>query len=155
MEKLFTFIKQSRTAFIQLIDGLSLEELNHIPAGYSNNIVWNFGHIVVSTQTLCYVRTGVHADATAVKFNEAYKKGTKPSYTVSAAELAELKSLAISSIEQIELDYKQGLFDHTEAFETATYGALMQDFEEVLITTIGHDNLHFGYAAAQRKLIKQ
>ena len=83
MNEIFEFIINSRQAFIQLIDSLSIEQLNKIPDGYNNNIIWNFGHIVVSTQTLCYVRTGILTDTNAVKFNEFYKKDTRPTYTVT------------------------------------------------------------------------
>ncbi|MBB6240420.1 hypothetical protein HDC90_005096 [Pedobacter sp. AK013] len=150
---IFDFIINSRKAFIKLIDTLTIEELNKIPDGYNNNIIWNFGHIVVSTQTLCYVRTGVLKDAALVKFNEYYKKDTKPSYTVTEEEVAELKAIALESIERIKEDYANGKFSSIPPFLTATYGVQLNSIEEILITTIGHDNVHFGYAAALKKQI--
>lgn len=151
MNEIFEFIINSRKSFIQLIDGLSIEQLNKIPEGFNNNIIWNFGHIVVSTQTLCYVRTGILPDTSTVKFNEFYKKDTKPSYTVNEDEVAELKDIAIASIEKIREDYANGKFSAITPFTTATYGVQMNSIEEVLITTVGHDNLHFGYATALKK----
>ena len=154
MEKVFKFITDARKAFIQLIDELSIEELNQVPEGFNNNIIWNFGHIVVSTQTLCYVRTGIWPDKSAVKFVAAYEKGSKPIYFVNAGEVEMLKALSISTIQQIEDDYKKRAFETINPYLTATYGALLQDIEAVLVTSIGHDNLHFGYAQAQRKAVK-
>lgn len=154
MEKVFKFIIDARKAFIELLDGLSIEELNRIPEGFNNNIIWNFGHIVVSTQTLSYVRTGIWPDKFRVKFVDAYEKGSKPSYFVNASEVDTLKALSIATIQKIEEDYKQGIFESTHAYQTSTYGALLQDIEAVLVTSIGHDNLHFGYAQAQRRAIK-
>ena len=153
MNQVFDFIINSRKAFIQLIDGLTIEELNKIPDGYNNNIIWNFGHIVVSTQTLCYVRTGVLQDVASVKFNEHYKKDTKPSYTVTGEEVAELKTIALASIEKIKEDYANGKFSDITPFTTATYGVQMNSIEEILITTIGHDNVHYGYAWALKKVL--
>jgi len=153
MDQIFEFIINSRMAFIKLIDGLTIEQLNKIPDGYNNNIIWNFGHIVVSTQTLCYFRTGIWPDASAVKFNEFYKKDTKPTYTVTQAEVEELKALMLDSIESIKADYANGTFAHITPFLTATYGVQLNSIEEVLITTIGHDNVHFGYAAALKKKV--
>lgn len=155
MRTTFQFIIDARKAFISLLDELSLEELNQVPTGFNNNIIWNFGHIVVSTQTLCYVRTGIKENTSFVKYLEAYKKGSKPSYVVSAEEVAELKALAINSIEQIEADYNNGLFNNIQPYGTATFGATLNSFAEVLITTAGHDNLHFGYALAQRRTIQK
>ncbi|QXU40357.1 DinB family protein [Pedobacter sp. D749] len=151
MNEVFDFIINSRKAFIKLIDALTIEELNKIPDGYNNNIIWNFGHIVVSTQTLCYVRTGVLQDAASVKFNEYYKKDTKPAYTVTEEEVAELKAIALESIEKIKEDYANGKFSSIAPFTTATYGVQLNSIEEVLITTIGHDNVHCGYASALKK----
>lgn len=153
MKLVFEFIINSRKAFIQFIDGLTIEQLNKIPDGYHNNIIWNFGHIVVSTQTLCYVRTGILQDASTVKFNEFYKKDTKPTYTVTAEEVAELKATALESIKKIEEDYANGKFETISPFATATYGAQMNSVEEILTTTIGHDNLHYGYALALKKVV--
>jgi len=151
MNEIFEFITNSRKAFIQLLDGLTIEQLNKIPDGYNNNIIWNFGHIVVSTQTLCYVRTGILADSSSVKFNEFYKKDTRPSYTVTEQEVAELKALALESIEKIREEYSNGSFANITPFSTSTYGVEMKSIEEILITTIGHDNVHYGYAWALKK----
>lgn len=153
MNQVFDFIINSRKAFIKLIDDLTIEELNKIPDGFNNNIIWNFGHIVVSTQTLCYVRTGVLQDAASVKFNEYYKKDTKPTYTVTEEEVTELKTIALESIEKIKKDYANGKFSSITPFTTATYGVQMNSIEEILITTIGHDNVHQGYAWALKKLV--
>lgn len=155
MKETFKFIIDARKAFIQLLDELSLEEVNQIPEGFNNNIIWNFGHIVVSTQTLCYVRTGITTDTASVNYLDAYKKGSKPTYFVTAEEVADLKALAISTVEKIEEDYKKGSFQHIQPYDTATYGATLHSFADVLITTAGHDNLHLGYAIAQRRAIKK
>ena len=155
MNEIFDFIITSHKAFIQLIDGLTIEQLNKIPEGYNNNIIWNFGHIVVSTQTLCYVRTGILADANSVKFNEFYKKDTRPTYTVTIQEVEELKALALDSVEKIKEAYVNGVFAKITPFLTSTYGAEMKSIEEVLVTTIGHDNVHYGYAWAMKKGVER
>lgn len=153
MEKTFKFIRASRKVFIELIDSLSVEELNHVPGGFNNNIIWNFGHIVVSTQALCYVRGGIKSDVSSIKFFASYAKGTKPSYYVEETEIEELKALAFSTIDQIEADYKAGVFSQIAAFDTSTYQETMDNFEEVLAMSSGHDNLHLGYALALRRVI--
>ncbi|GGE25574.1 MULTISPECIES: DinB family protein [Sphingobacterium] len=153
MEKVFKFIIDGRKAFIRLIDELSLDQLNEIPEGFNNNIIWNFGHIVVSTQTLSYTRTGIREGVSWVKYVDAYAKGTKPTYYVSQEEVDDLKEIALRSIQAIEADYNAGVFKITTPYETATYGASLNSIEDVLITSVGHDNLHYGYATAQKRII--
>lgn len=154
MEQVFKFIIDSRKAFIRLIDELSIEELNKIPEGFNNNIIWNFGHIVVSTPLLCYVRTGIWPDTSAIQYVDAYKKGSKPTSFVAFEEISALKELAISTIVQLEEDYKKGVFATIEPFDTVTFGVVIDNIEELLVTTAGHDNTHYGYAIAQRRIIK-
>jgi len=153
MDNVFNFIIDTRQAFIELIDSLSVEQLNQIPAGFNNNIIWNFGHIVVSTQGLCYARTGIKSDTSFIKYLSAYAKGTKPTYNVDAEEIADLRALALSTIQHIHADYDRGGFNTITPFETSTYKTSLNSIEEVLITTVGHDNLHFGYALAQRRAL--
>lgn len=153
MENTFKFIIQTRKAFIQLIDSLTLEQLNEIPNGFNNNIIWNFGHIVVVAPALCYLRSGVHSDMAKVKYLKEYVKGSKPTYFVSQEEVEDLKALALSSIEQIENDYHAGVFNEIVPFATDTYKETMSSIEEIIQLSAGHDNLHFGYAIAQKRII--
>lgn len=153
MKEVFKFIIDARKAFIKDIESLSLEQLNEIPAGFNNNIIWNFGHIVVTTPVLCYVRTGILPDASSVKYVSAYAKGTKPTYFVTQEEVDDLKALAISTIETLEQDYNEGKLNNITPFETSTYGALLESIEDVIITTSGHDNTHIGYVTAQKRII--
>lgn len=146
------YIIRTREVFIELLDGLTLEDINRIPAGFRNNIGWNFGHMVVSTQGLCYRRTNVQPDR-EIPFESAYAKGTVPTYAITTEELATLKSQAIASIRQIEEDYQKGVFNAITPYSTATYGLEMDTIEQVLTVTLAHDNLHLGYANALKKAV--
>ncbi|MFD2743816.1 MULTISPECIES: DinB family protein [Sphingobacterium] len=154
MTEVFQFIRDSRRAFIELLDTLTLEQLNEIPAGYNNNIIWNFGHIVVSTQGLCYTRSGIRPDTNDISYFSTYAKGTKPTYFVDQAEVDALKKLAIDTIDVLQRDYEANVFADFSPFETSTYKATLHTIEDVIVTTAGHDNWHFGYATAQKRSIK-
>ena len=149
---IFENIKQTRQLFARLVDGLSVDEINTIPNGFRNNIGWNFGHIVVSTQALCYLRTGIQPDR-EVPFIATYGKGTVPTNWIGAEELNLLKAQAEETILLIEQDYAKGVFHTMTPFATETYGLEMDTIEKVLTTTLAHDNLHLGYATALRKAV--
>lgn len=154
MTEIFKFTIDSRLAFIQTIEQLSLEELNKIPEGFNNNIIWNFGHIVVSTPILCYIRTGIFANIDSTPFVDIYKKGTKPTYFVDQQEVDILKKEAISSIELLQEDYESGNMNKIDTFETSTFHSTLNTIEDVIVTCAGHDNLHYGYALAINKILK-
>lgn len=43
----------------KFIENHTLEQLNTIPAGFKNNIIWNIGHVVVTQQLLAYKLSGL------------------------------------------------------------------------------------------------
>ena len=47
-------LRQSRLNFLNLIKDYNLDALNRIPEGFSNNLIWNFGHLLVTQQLLAY-----------------------------------------------------------------------------------------------------
>lgn len=155
IKSIFASIRQTRQVFADLIHSLDVAQLNTIPQGFNNNIAWNLGHIVVTTPALCYQRSGVRPNF-QIPLQAAYRKDSKPSYPIQSTEISFLKELLEHSINQIESDYESGVFAQGFVpFSTSTYGAELNNIEEVLITTLMHDNLHLGYVQAQRRIVLQ
>jgi uncharacterized damage-inducible protein DinB len=92
-----------------LARSLSTEQLNKIPEGCNNNIAWHIGHLAVSTELLCYLRSGVQPGRIVLQADQ-YKNGTKPEAPVSAEEIAQLAERLISSIDTIRQDYEPYLW---------------------------------------------
>lgn len=152
MEYIFKYIRRNRELFLNLINGLSIEQLNKIPEGFNNNIIWNYGHAVISTEALCYLRSGVQPDI-AIPFLDKYQKGSKPEGFVSQEEINTLNELAISSLNKIEKDIVQGVFENIIPYSTATYGYEMGSIDEIITCCLAHEALHLGYAMAQRRSV--
>lgn len=147
----FNIIRQNRQAFIRLLDGLTIGQLNEIPAGFNNNIAWNFGHIIVAQQTIAYLRAGREL-LIGTEYVDSYKRGTKPETFISEEAIGFLKAKAIEFVDQYEKDWNAGIFKTFEPF-TSSLGVHVATNEEALHSVTGHDQLHFGYAMAQRRLI--
>ncbi len=137
---------------LNLLEGLTTAQLNKIPAGFNNNIAWNLGHLVVSTPTLCYLRSSVQPQF-EIPFLEKYMKGTKPEYNVSEEEINVLKDELLKSIDRIEQDYQAKAFEKFVPFATATYKYTVQNIDEMLLCCLAHDNMHTGQVSALRKLV--
>ena len=148
----FKYIRKNRELFLELVNSLNIEQLNKIPDGFRNNIVWNFGHIVVSTQNLCYVRSGVKPDLD-IKFKSKYSKDSRPESFITQEEIDILKEQLLSTIDKIESDLKAGVFKNITPYSTATYKHEMYSIEEILTCTLAHDSMHYGYALAQKKSV--
>ena len=95
MKTTFEIWKTSRKIYIDLLDKYSLEQLNKIPEGFNNNLIWNGAHVLVSQQKLIYGLSGLPLQIPE-KWIEKYQNGTKPDIDVSFEELEEIKKLLLS-----------------------------------------------------------
>ena len=73
MEQTFKIWETSRKIYLKLIESYSIEQLNKIPEGFSNNLIWNLGHIIVSQQGLVYRLSGLPVNVSEEITNK-YKK---------------------------------------------------------------------------------
>lgn len=153
MELLLTYLERKRAMFLTLIENLSLEQINTIPQGFNNNIIWNYGHAVLSTPALCYVRSGVGTEM-EMPLLLKYRIGTRPEGFVAQEEIDVLKKFAITSLEQIRADVRDHKFGNIVPYATATYALEMKTIEDILTCSLAHEALHYGYAMAQRRLVQ-
>lgn len=151
MEYLLNITRKTRENFIRLIETSTVEELNEIPEGFNNNIIWNFGHIVSSQQALCYLASNVET-VIDKQYTLPFRKGTKPEKFVSTEEINTLKELMRSTIDQLEEDLKSNKFRTYNSFKTA-YGVEITSNAEAVQFFVVHDALHYGIASAIKKVI--
>ncbi|MFT3903394.1 MAG: DinB family protein [Niabella sp.] len=150
------FIKKQREKFVLFVDELSLDELNKVPEGFNDNIIWNLGHIMVSSYVLMYLRTEANP-VFQVPYLEKYGIGSRPEKDnpATAEDVANVKSLVVDSINEIEQDLHQGVFDNMTPFPTKTYGIDMKTPEDILAWIFAHDAMHFATAKAYQRMIRK
>jgi hypothetical protein len=148
MDKRFDIIFKTRNNFLNLVNSLTIEQLNTIPTGFNNNIAWNFGHIIVTQQILCYTRAGL--PVTNNKLVEKYQKGTRPETFIGVDEITLLKSLLLASVEKMVNDYATGVFKTYIPFLTS-YGVEIKNQEDAIHYLPVHDALHYGYSLALKR----
>ena len=151
INKTLDFNLQTRRNFISVLDSLTLEQANKIPEGYNNNVIWNFGHTIITTQLLCYKMSNlpVGIDETLV---DEFKKGSIPKNDYSQDELDQLKSLAFSTIDQLISDLSNDVFQSYNQYTTSYNVTLSSIADAVAFITI-HEGVHLGYAMALKKNI--
>src|SRR3569833_302137 len=142
-------IRKLRECAVGIINELSLEELNHVPAGFNNNIAWNLGHMVAAQQGVCYKRAGLPILVEEGYF-EKYKPGTIPEGPITQEELEEIKSLLFSTLDQLEKDCDDGIFVNYGTF-TTRYGVELASIEDAVDFLPFHDGFHMGYMLALRR----
>ena len=82
----------SRELLQKFIENHTLEQLNTIPEGFKNNIIWNIGHVVVTQQLLAYKLSGLSMMITDEMVSK-YQKGSAPQGNVTQEEVDAIKSL--------------------------------------------------------------
>jgi len=151
MQSQFYIIKENRKLFMRLMEGLSIDQLNEIPAGFNNNMAWNFGHAVVSFQLLVNMRSGKDPKI-GKEYITKYQKGSKPETFIGIEEIDFLKAEAIRLIEEVEQDWNKGEFTTYQSF-TTSLGVPINTCEDAVHFAATHDIMHFGYAWAMKRLV--
>ncbi|MCJ8211502.1 DinB family protein [Mucilaginibacter sp. RS28] len=152
MNKPIEIIRKTREHVLKLIEGLSIEELNKVPANFNNNIIWNMGHMVAAQQGVCYRRAGLELHITP-EFFELYKPESKPERFITVQELEEIKTLFFSTIDFLEQDYQNGCFDSYVAW-TTRYGVAIDGIDDAITFLPFHEGMHTGYIMALKRAIK-
>lgn len=144
-------LKATRQHLLKLIEGLSTEQLNKVPAGFNNNIIWNVAHMISAQQGICYTRAGVPI-ITDEKYYTPYRPDTKPTGIIENAEIEEIKKLLLTTIDNLETDYQNNLFANYPEW-TTRYGVQIKNIEEAVSFLPFHDGMHIGYVMALKRLI--
>jgi len=147
-------IETARRGFVELTEGLTLEQVNKIPPGFSNNIAWNFGHISVAALALAFKTSGVKP-AIEIPYFKKYGKGTRPESDIDAEELQALKDYAVTAISMIKESITSNEFVNATVtpYTTATYGIPMTDLDEIIATIAMHDSMHYGIAKSLSRIV--
>jgi hypothetical protein len=72
-------IRKIRSKALELIADLSITELNKIPEGFNNNIIWNLGHLIAVQEGIFYLRGKLELTVEQEFFN-SFKNGSKPDH---------------------------------------------------------------------------
>jgi len=147
----FNILKKSRELVSKRIENLTSEQLHKIPDGFSNNIIWNVAHLVVTQQLLNYKMAGLQC-LIPDELIANYKKGTAPSVTATEEEIEEIKALLIGLPETLEEDYNAGIFKNYETYPTST-GFVLTDIDTAITFNNLHEGIHLGTIMALTKLV--
>ncbi|WP_309607464.1 DinB family protein [Flavobacterium sp.] len=153
METALRIFENNRNVYLRLLESFSLEQLNKIPKGFSNNIVWNIGHIVVTQQILVYKLSGLPL-IVSKEMEETYVNGSFPTGKTSQNEVDELKVLLLSSVIKTKEDFgKPDFFINYQPYTTKSTGFTINDALDAIAFNNFHEGVHFGIMLQIKKFI--
>jgi len=145
-------LTNTRKFLYKMLGETSLEELNKIPNGFNNNIIWNIGHILVTQQILIYKLSGLPMMVSDTLINK-YMKGTKPEGLVSQSEVDEIKGLLFSTIEKNKVDFNNAIFKNFKEYTVSTTGNTLRNIDDASEFMLFHEGLHIGYIMALSRAV--
>ncbi|WP_443943952.1 DinB family protein [Pedobacter sp. AW1-32] len=144
-------IKGTRTALLESIADLSIEQINKIPEGFNNNIIWNVAHLAATQQRLLYVLSDLDI-VIEDRYFSPFIRGTKPEKFIAEEEFEQIKTVMTSSLDQLLSDYEQGIFKTYQTFKTP-YHVEITTIEEAIQFLPYHEGMHKGYILALCHLV--
>ncbi len=149
MKEQLEITRTNRKTLEKILDNYSLDQLNKVPEGFSNNLIWNIAHTIVTQQLLVYKLSGLPLmiDDTMV---DLYKKGTKTQHFVSQEEVEVIRGLLFSTLDKTEEDMDAGIFKSYKEYPTST-GFVLQSVSDAMAFNNYHEGIHLGYILALKK----
>lgn len=149
MQKQFETTKQIRGMTLGAIKDLNDEQLLKVPEGFNNNILWNLGHMVISQQYFIYHTSGLDM-LVPHTMGANFGRGTSPANWESTPDIAEIKTLAMSTMEQWEADIKADKFQN---YEGMNVGTQLETADDAAIFNCYHEGEHFGTIKSILRLV--
>lgn len=151
MEAIFRIWQTSRGLYQNFLDNYSLDQLNTIPPGMSNNLIWNIGHVIVSQQKLVYALSGLPMHISDSLF-EKYQNGSRPDGKTTQVEVDEIKKLLSEMVEKTKADFEAGIFKEFHPYQTKT-GFHLGDLKEAMEFNNYHEGIHLGIMLQIKKFL--
>jgi hypothetical protein len=151
MNSVFEVQKTIRQVLLNILENYSLEQLNKIPQGFNNNIIWNAAHCVAVQQALVYKLSGLPT-MVSKEFLMKFAKGAKPEGDVSQEEVDEIKTLLSTTLQQTKQDYNDSVFVNFQEY-TTSLGNTIRDINGALEFNNYHEGLHTGVIMSIRKFV--
>ncbi|MEX1001930.1 MAG: DinB family protein [Crocinitomicaceae bacterium] len=144
--------KKTRENILRLVETLSLDQINKIPDGFTGNIAWHLGHMLVTHKGLVYQLNSVAGNLDQ-EFVQKYKKDSKPEQPINQGELDYIKKELKSQVKELEEDVNSGdVFGKNIPYKTA-YNYEITNLEDAVKFNNIHQAMHVGYILALKNLV--
>lgn len=154
MDKRIDKIKKVRQFLIKKLAKLTNEQLSKIPKGYNTNIIWNLIHLISIQQGLCYFRAAQKA-IVPEKYIMPFSIDTTPDRILEDQEIEEIKTLLITTIDELQKDYNKKVFQNYTMSPNIfkVYGIEVKDIDDALEFLLYHEGYHTGYILGMKRFV--
>lgn len=151
MQKHFDILIKTRQLLLKITENLTMEQLNKIPQGFKNNIVWNIAHLTVTQQLLCYKLSGLNC-LVSEKMIANFQKGTAPNQPISKEDFEAIKEQFLQLPLKLEEDYNKGIFENYNEYKTSV-NITLNSVEDGIMFNTYHEGIHLGIILQLMKFV--
>lgn len=151
MQKHFEILIRTRQLILKITENLTIEQLNKIPPGFKNNIVWNIAHLTVTQQLLCYKLSGLDC-LVSEEMIANFQKGTAPGYHISKEEFEAILEQFLRLPLQLEKDHNKRIFKNYSEYKTSVNITLTSVEDAIMFNTL-HEGIHLGIILQLMKFV--
>ena len=149
--ELIEALRQTRHNILKTVETYSIDEMNVVPEGFNNSLLWNLGHVWVTQKMLHYGLSGLSLNIDDELVNQ-FRKGSK-AIVWTEDTLSTIKSDFLQSVDMLERDLSAKIFKEFRKYRTS-YNVELTSLEDALWFNNMHEAMHLGYMLAMRKCIK-
>jgi hypothetical protein len=142
--------RATRTNTIGVLKGLTLEQVNKIPIGFTGNVAWHIGHMVSTHKGLVYQLNSVPGGLPQ-EFSLKYKKGSVPDSSINQEEFEFITTELLNQVDELDEDLGKENFFGTNIPYSTSYNFDLNSLEECVKFSNLHQALHLGYIMALKR----
>jgi len=149
--ELIEALRQTRHNLLKTVEAYTIDEMNVVPEGFNNSLLWNLGHVWVTQKMLHYGLSGLPLNIEDELVNQ-FRKGSK-AIVWKEETLSRIKSDFITSVDDLERDLNANIFKEFRPYRTS-YNVELESLDDALWFNNMHEAMHLGYMLAMRKSVK-
>ena len=135
-------IAAARGHLLRTAERVPADRWETVPPGFSNHVLWNVAHVVVTLELLTYGRCGLELAVPPALVAQA-RKGTSPADWDAPPDRDAVLELATDSTARLARDIGAGWFTAYEPYDTSA-GVRLASLADALAFDLYHEGLHAG-----------
>lgn len=133
-------------------ESVPAERWEAVPPGFSNSVLWNVAHVVVTLELLTYGRCGLEL-VVPPKLIEQARKGTAPADWTAPPDRDAVMELLVDSPKRLARDIEAGWFTAFEPYATSA-GVTLGSLADALTFDLYHEGMHAGTLLGLRRALR-
>ncbi|WP_019637982.1 DinB family protein [Paenibacillus fonticola] len=153
-EIIFSQLEFIRSQTLKIVQDLSEEQADIIPAAFRNNIRWNLGHIALVQDVFAFQLNG-RPSLIPAEYRKFFGNGTSPeNWTEDVPKFAEIAEVLEQQPKQIASILTGKLDERVSKPYTTSSGFTLDTIEGFLNFCLYHEGMHFSVIKIYKKLIQ-